>query len=173
MGEGSEIVELQSPRLYPELDTFQVKSTASKRRWQIGFKILELILCIVCILVIDDPAHNSRIRVFIDTRTVSLCYITFGSHLILSLVYLIGEWFGDKWSFETKIISSWIAIILFIICAGLLLKNWIDAKNRNFWPPSNMTLHFVLASSIVTGATAVLYVAEAIVLHVNKKTLAK
>lgn len=52
-------------------------------------------LAVVCIALIDDPANNSRIRVFVSQRTVMLAYTTFGGFVIVCGVYLAGKIFRD------------------------------------------------------------------------------
>lgn len=61
-----------------------------------AFDFFLQVLCILCIGLIDDPAQNSRIRVFVTQRTVSLCYVTFGSFLIYTALYLIGKLIRDE-----------------------------------------------------------------------------
>lgn len=53
------------------------------------------VLTIICIGLFDDPANNSRFRVFVGTRTIALAYVTFGAIIIFCSVYLIGKVFRD------------------------------------------------------------------------------
>jgi len=76
--------------------TFGGGGATGKKYWTTILKSIELVLCILCIGLIDDPAQNSRIRVFVSQRTVSLCYVTFGSFLIYSIVFLIGKLIRDE-----------------------------------------------------------------------------
>lgn len=76
--------------------TFGGGAATAKKYWPTILKSIEVILCILCIGLIDDPAQNSRIRVFVSQRTVALCYVTFGSFLIYSIVFLIGKLIRDE-----------------------------------------------------------------------------
>jgi hypothetical protein len=49
----------------------------------------------VCIGLFDDPANNSRFRIFVGTRTIALGYVTFGAFIIVCAAYLIGKAFRD------------------------------------------------------------------------------
>lgn len=52
-------------------------------------------LLICCLGLIDEPATNSHLRVFITPRVVALCYVTFGALAIYTAIYLIMALFGD------------------------------------------------------------------------------
>jgi len=60
----------------------------------ITFCLLQM-LAIVCIGVFDDPANNSRIRIFVTQRTVTLAYATFSTFLIFCAAYVIGKVYRD------------------------------------------------------------------------------
>lgn len=53
------------------------------------------VLSIVCIGLFDDPANNSRFRIFVGTRTIALAYVTFGSFIIIASAYLLGKALRD------------------------------------------------------------------------------
>ncbi|XP_055305535.1 uncharacterized protein LOC129570116 isoform X3 [Sitodiplosis mosellana] len=116
--------------------TFGGGAAAAKKYWPTILKSIEVVLCILCIGLIDDPAQNSRIRIFVSQRTVALCYVTFGSFLIYSIVFLIGKLIRDEWPWKTTSILACVATFLFFICGVFLLKDWSDTKERNFWPPN-------------------------------------
>lgn len=52
--------------------------------------------CVICIGLIDDPAQNSRTRIFMTQRTIELCYATFATFLIMSALFLIGKAIRDE-----------------------------------------------------------------------------
>ncbi|KAJ6635962.1 hypothetical protein Bhyg_14548 [Pseudolycoriella hygida] len=104
--------------------------------WPAIFKGIELLLCILCIGLIDEPANNSRIRVFVSQRTVALAYSTFASYLIITAVYLFGKLVRDNWPWKTSAVLSLIAFLLYTACAATILKDWVDTKERNYWPPN-------------------------------------
>lgn len=49
----------------------------------------------MCLGLFDDPANNSRFRIFVGTRTIALAYVTFGAFVIISAAYLMGKAFRD------------------------------------------------------------------------------
>ncbi|XP_037050282.1 uncharacterized protein LOC119084418 isoform X2 [Bradysia coprophila] len=104
--------------------------------WPAIFKSIELLICILCIGLIDEPATNSRIRVFVSQRTVALAYSTFASYLIISAAYLFGKLVKDHWPWKTTAALSLIGFILYAACAATLLKDWVETKERNYWPPN-------------------------------------
>jgi hypothetical protein len=53
------------------------------------------VLAVLCIGLFDDPANNSRYRMFVGTRTIALGYVTFGSFIIICGAYIIGKAFRD------------------------------------------------------------------------------
>ncbi|XP_031626155.1 uncharacterized protein LOC116342614 isoform X2 [Contarinia nasturtii] len=116
--------------------TFGGGSSSAKKYWPTILKSIELVLCLLCLVLIDDPAHNSRIHVFVSQRTVSFVYVTFGSYLIYTLIFLIGKLIRDEWPWKTASIFACVAVFLFLVCGFLLLKNWSDTKERNIWPPN-------------------------------------
>lgn len=70
--------------------------------WFGGYNIYDLfffftfqLLCIVCIGLFDDPANNSRVRIFVSPRTIALGYATFATFLIISATYLLGKVIRD------------------------------------------------------------------------------
>lgn len=63
----------------------------------IPFLVCTQVICVLCIGLIDEPATNSRIRVFVSQRTVALAYSTFSSYLIISAAYLFGKSVKDQW----------------------------------------------------------------------------
>lgn len=59
------------------------------------FNLLFQCLLICCLGLIDEPATNSNLRVFITPRVMALCYVTFGALTIYTAIYLIMALFGD------------------------------------------------------------------------------
>lgn len=144
--------------------TFGGGAATAKKYWPTILKSIELFLCILCIGLIDDPAQNSRIRVFVSQRTVALCYVTFGSFLIYTIVFLIGKLIRDEWPWKTTSILACVATFLFFICGVFLLKDWSDTKERNFWPPNTTRLDLLCASGFMSIITAITFLVDAILM---------
>lgn len=41
-----------------------------------------------------------------------------------------------SWPWKTSALLSLIAFILYTACAAAILKDWVDTKERNYWPPN-------------------------------------
>lgn len=100
------------------------------------FKLLELAVAIICIGLIDDPANNSRFRVFLATRTASLAYSTFVPFLIFSVIYLFGKVIRENIPWKLQSLLNLTAFILYLASAACILNDWSETKTRNYWPPN-------------------------------------
>uniref|UniRef100_A0A2M3ZBK5 Putative secreted protein member of chemokine-like factor super family n=1 Tax=Anopheles braziliensis TaxID=58242 RepID=A0A2M3ZBK5_9DIPT len=127
------------------------------------FKLLELAIAIVCIGLIDDPAHNSRLRVFISTRTVALAYGTFVTFLIFSVIYLFGKVVRDNFPWKLSSLLNLTGFILYLATAACVLKDWSETKNRNIWPPNTQRMDFLCGAGSVSVIGAVFYLLDLIV----------
>lgn len=43
---------------------------------------------------------------------------------------------SPRWPWKTTAIFACVATFLFFICGVFLLKDWVDTKERNYWPPN-------------------------------------
>lgn len=136
--------------------------SSNKRVLPTILKGVQLLLCIICLGLFDDPANNSRVRIFVSPRTIALCYATFATFLIISAVYLLGRVIRDVWPWRTVSILSFIGTILFLACGVCTLKDWSDTKERNFWPPNTTRLDLLCASGFVALLTSVAFAVELI-----------
>ncbi|TMW50750.1 hypothetical protein DOY81_004179 [Sarcophaga bullata] len=126
----------------------------------VAFKILELCLLICCIGLVDEPAMHSSIRTFITPRVVALCYVTFGSLLIYTSIYLIMALFGELSPWRTSALWSIVAFILFVAVTSLLFRDWSSTKDLNYWHPNMHRLDLVLAAASVALVTALIYILD-------------
>ncbi|XP_050071132.1 uncharacterized protein LOC126559072 [Anopheles maculipalpis] len=127
------------------------------------FKLLELAVAIVCIGLIDDPAHNSRLRVFISSRTVALAYATFAMFLVFSVVYLFGKVIRDNFPWKLSSLLNLTGFILYLATAACILSDWSETKNRNYWPPNTQRMDFLCGAGSVSVVGAMFYLIDLIV----------
>lgn len=160
---GVDVLESDSSSVEQVANWFR-RANGSKNCWQIGFKFIELILCIGCIFLIDDPAQNSRIRVFVTQHTIAICYATFGSYLIYCVIFLIGKLLNDNWPWKSTSIWAFLASILLTFCTIILHKDWSDAKERNFWPQNLDRMNLVIGTAILSGINAGVHLIDAILI---------
>ncbi|XP_053954288.1 uncharacterized protein LOC128860664 isoform X1 [Anastrepha ludens] len=155
-------VEISRVEMTPAEDSTYTTSTGSKRASYslIGIKVLELALVIVCIGLIDEPSTHSHLRVFITPRVVALCYVTFGSLLIYSSIYLIMALFGDITPWRTATLWSFVGFILLIVTTALLFRDWSTTKERNYWHPNMQRLDLVLAAASVALVSTLIYLVD-------------
>ncbi|XP_054733025.1 uncharacterized protein LOC129240967 isoform X1 [Anastrepha obliqua] len=155
-------VEISRVEMTPAEDSTYTTSTGSKRASYslIGIKVLELALVIVCIGLIDEPSTHSHLRVFITPRVVALCYVTFGSLLIYSSIYLIMALFGDITPWRTATLWSFVGFILLIVTTALLFRDWSTTKERNYWHPNMQRLDLVLGAASVALVSTLIYLVD-------------
>lgn len=169
-------IQSQSTRTY----TFRSQRDISTKKWPIIVKSVEVILCILCIIFIDDPAQSSMVRsmirlnLFVSPRIICLCYGTYIAYLIYSTIYLAGKLIGDEWPWKTMAALSSIATVLFVICGGFLLKYYADIGRTTYWPnvssgerfnsSTPMTVWLLLVTGILSVVTAIVHLIEAILL---------
>ncbi|XP_037906414.1 uncharacterized protein LOC119648688 isoform X1 [Hermetia illucens] len=126
----------------------------------VGIKVVELCLIVVCLGLIDDPANNSHNRIFISPRTVGISYATIGAFLIFTAVYIIMKIFSDSCPWKTSSLMSILAVILFIACGTMLLRDWSYVKERGFWPPNTQRLDLLLGAGAVSIVIAVVFLVD-------------
>lgn len=124
------------------------------------FKTFELVLSVLCLGLFDDPANNSRFRIFVGTRTIALGYVTFGAFIIICATYLLGKISRDSFSWRVLAIFNVVGTALFTACAIVILKDWSDTKERNYWPPNTTRMDLVCATGAICIVTAVTFLVD-------------
>ncbi|XP_055614214.1 uncharacterized protein LOC129760583 [Uranotaenia lowii] len=127
------------------------------------FKLLELAVAIICIGLIDDPANNSRFRVFMSTRTAALAYSTFVPFLIFPLIYLFGKVIRENIPWKLQSLLNLTAFIMYLAVAACLLSDWAETKNRNYWPPNTQRMDFLCGAGAVSIVGALLFLIDLVV----------
>ncbi|XP_058446649.1 uncharacterized protein LOC131427461 isoform X2 [Malaya genurostris] len=108
-------------------------------------KLLQVIVAIICIGLIDDPANNSRFRVFVSARSAALAYSTFVTFLIFPVIYLFGKLLRENVPWKLQSLLNLIAFIMYIATAVCVLSDWSDAKTKSYWPPNTQRMDFQCA----------------------------
>lgn len=54
-------------------------------------------------------------------------------------------------------ILNLVGTTLFIACAIVILKDWSDTKERNYWPPNTTRMDLVCATGIISIVGAALF----------------
>ncbi|XP_055542712.1 uncharacterized protein LOC129728302 isoform X2 [Wyeomyia smithii] len=127
------------------------------------FKLLEMAVAIICIGLIDDPANNSRFRVFMTARTTALAYSTFVPFLILSVIYLFGKVLRENVPWKLQSLLNLTAFIMYLATAACILSDWSETKNRNYWPPNTQRMDFQCGAGALAIIGALLYLIDLVV----------
>lgn len=138
-----------------------------KNYWPKIYFLLQ-ILAAICIGLIDDPANNSRVRIFLSARTIALAYATFGGFIIICGSYILGKVFKDAWVFAwwwwwRRLCSLKFLLFLFIIkkaqnineCPSYIKTNSMFQLKLSFSIPWKITsiINFVgLCLFLASGA---------------------
>ncbi|CRK99327.1 CLUMA_CG012606, isoform A [Clunio marinus] len=126
------------------------------------FKSAELLICIICIGLFDDPANNSRFRTFVGTRTIALSYSTFGTFTTVCLAFLIAKALRDNVPWKYSTILNLAGFFGFAACAVVIFKDWSDTKERNYWPPNTTRLDLTCASGALSTLNAVVFLVDSL-----------
>lgn len=161
-------MEADPSRIFlPQTQSVYRQIEPPKQYCQIIFKLMEMILCIVCMVTINDPVQNSRFHVFITQTTVAICYATYGSHLMYSVIFLVGKLTHHEWPWKSTSALACIATTLFIMCTISLAKDWSDAKERYKWPPNQPRLDLLFAAAISSAINATIYFFDAMFIVIS------
>ncbi|XP_030759629.1 uncharacterized protein LOC115885027 [Sitophilus oryzae] len=134
-----------------------------KQHWQLLTKILELVICIICLGFIMEPAKKGDMaKIHLDHFCV--IFTTFIGYLVISAVFLFARIIGDKIPYKTVFIFSVTASCLFFI-SGILLA--IDRKRRyfyddTFYEPRMYILNFIVVSTFFSFLACVVFVVESV-----------
>uniref|UniRef100_A0A336KQR7 CSON014593 protein n=1 Tax=Culicoides sonorensis TaxID=179676 RepID=A0A336KQR7_CULSO len=123
---------------------------SSSRHGPVFLKAIELILAAICIGLIDDPANNSRVRIFLSARTIALAYATFGGFIIICGSYILGKVFKDTIPWKITSVINFVGLCLFLASGACILRDWSDIKTRGYWPPNTTRYTQLMMDLIVT-----------------------
>ncbi|XP_052848518.1 uncharacterized protein LOC128259924 isoform X1 [Drosophila gunungcola] len=155
-------IEISRVEMSPADDNSFATSHGNKKATYtlICIKIVELCLLICCLGLIDEPATNSHLRVFITPRVMALCYVTFGALTIYTAIYLIMALFGDLTPWRTATLWSLVGFVMFVAVTALLFRDWSTTKDRNYWHPNMHRLDLVMASASIALVTSLVFLLD-------------
>ncbi|XP_073836791.1 uncharacterized protein isoform X1 [Musca autumnalis] len=157
-------IEISRVDMSPADESSYVSGPSKKASYTlVALKFLQLCLIICCIGLIDEPATHSNIRTFITPRVIGLCYVTFGSLLIYSAIYLIMALFGDMAPWRTSVLWSLVGFVLFVATTSLLFRDWSATKDLNYWHPNMSRLDLVLGAASVSLVTALIFLMDILI----------
>ncbi|KAK9882951.1 hypothetical protein WA026_001168 [Henosepilachna vigintioctopunctata] len=148
----------------------QQKKTLKQRineYWQIGLKLLELLVCVTCMAFIYDPAQGTKFGKT-HLEVLGIIYTTYSSYTIISLMFFVSRLFKDRISYKTNIIFSSAGIVMFVLSAIMLLKAKADLQPNHFFHPNTHHLVMLLTAVVFSFINAGLLTLDTL-LHVKFK----
>ncbi|KAL3274432.1 hypothetical protein HHI36_015820 [Cryptolaemus montrouzieri] len=127
--------------------------------WQIGLKILELLVCATCIACIYDTAQVTKIGKT-HLEVLGLMYTTFPSFVIINLMFFISKSMKDRISYKTSIIFTCAGTVMFVVTAIMLLKAKADLQPRRFFHPNTHHLVMLMTTVFFSFLNAVIFIID-------------
>lgn len=88
--------------------------------WQLAFKFIELVFCIVSVALIAEPAEEIYRKGKIPFHHVILAYSTFVSYIIISLLIILGRVMNEPLGLRSSILYTIVGAGLFFVTSVLL-----------------------------------------------------
>ncbi|KAF7281537.1 hypothetical protein GWI33_004572 [Rhynchophorus ferrugineus] len=135
----------------------------AKDNWQLLIKIGQLVICIICLGSVMEPAKRGNLaKIHLDHFAV--IFTTFVGYLVIISVCLFAKIIGDKIPYRTLFTFSSIASCLFFI-TGVLLA--VDRKRRYFhddifYEPRAYLLNLMVTSSVFAFFGSAVFTVEAV-----------
>lgn len=118
-----------------------------KEQWQLGIKLLELLICAACMGFIYDPAATAGLGKSHMVH-VGIMYTAYTGYMVINCVLIIGRSLGDKIPYRTVSLFAVIGSALFLITCILLTVDRFYLMKHYFYHP-NMHLLTMMTTSIV------------------------
>lgn len=139
------------------------KSLKQKLRdhWQLLFKIVELILCALCMGFIYEPANTVGLGKS-HMHHVGIMYTAYTGYMLINCVFLVSRAIGDRIPFKTASLFALNGAALFLITAILLTVNRSYIVNRHFFHPQIYLLNMFTTSIIFAFLNVIVFALDAI-----------
>ncbi|ENN77756.1 hypothetical protein HUJ04_005014 [Dendroctonus ponderosae] len=146
-----------------KFDTQEKNMNEFRKRWQLWAKILELILCALCIGLVMEPAKRGDLA-RIHLAHFALIFPTFIGYSLIVSVFLVAKAIsGDTIPYRTGFMLSLLGSCFFFTCAVLLIldrkKNYF--LDEFFYEPRPYILKLLTASTGLSFITSILFGVEA------------
>ncbi|XP_044758910.1 uncharacterized protein LOC123316759 isoform X1 [Coccinella septempunctata] len=135
--------------------------------WQIGLKVLELLVCATCMALIYDPAQGTRIGKS-HLEVLAVMYTTYSGFLIINLMFLLGRSMKEIISYKTNVIFSAAGSVMFVFTAIMLLKAKADLQPHHFFHPNTHHLVMLVTTVIFSFINATIFAID-VFLHLKYK----
>ncbi|XP_030752111.1 uncharacterized protein LOC115879422 [Sitophilus oryzae] len=140
-----------------------------KEEWQLIAKILELVLCALCLGFFYQPAAKSANFAKHHLEQVGLIFLTFIGYLLINAVFIVSKLIKDRIPFRTSATFSLLAAILNFI-AGIVLI--VDRRNKFqgiYYEPQMYLLGMLTGSTILCFVNSAVYGLDGVYTFLLKK----
>ncbi|XP_044253492.1 uncharacterized protein LOC123004336 isoform X2 [Tribolium madens] len=140
-----------------------------QKHWQIGIKILELLICVVCLGFIFEPANEIHLGGNYMHHT-GVMYTAYTGYILINVVLLAGRAIGDRIPYITIIIFDVIGAGLFLITGILLLVDRIRLA-KDIFHPRHYLLTMMTVSVCFAFANCGIFLLEAFLTRKRRQDL--
>ncbi|XP_074036031.1 uncharacterized protein [Leptinotarsa decemlineata] len=139
-----------------------------KEKWQIGVKILELLICAICMGFIYDPASTAGLGKS-HMLHVGVMYTSYTGYMVINCVLILGRMLGDKIPFRTVSLFAVTGSALFLITCILLTVDRLYLMKHYFYHPNMYLLTMMTTSIIFAFINVVVFAVDAMFTFVRKE----
>lgn len=129
--------------------------------WQIGVKMLELLLCAASIGLIYDPTKNTRLGQP-HMHHIAIVFTTFCGQIMIILVQLLSRLFGDHMPFKTSTLFSVAGAVMHLITGTILVADRAILGRNYFFHPQGYLMEMLTIATVVAFANGVVFVVDAV-----------
>ncbi|CAG9812435.1 unnamed protein product [Phaedon cochleariae] len=137
-------------------------------KWQIGIKILELLVCAVCMGFIYDPASTAGLGKS-HMLHVGVMYTAYTGYMVVNCVLLVGRTLGERIPYKTVSIFAITGSALFLITCILLTVDRLYLMKHYFYHPNMYLLTMMTTSIIFAFINVVLLAVDAMFTFIRKE----
>ncbi|XP_028136886.1 uncharacterized protein LOC114331497 [Diabrotica virgifera virgifera] len=141
------------------------------QRWQLGIKLLELLICAACMGFIHDPALTSGLGKSHMVH-VGIMYTAFTGYMVINCVLILGRWMGDSVPYKTVALFALVGASLFLITCILLTVDRFYLMKHYFYHPNMHLLTMMTTSIVFAFINVVVFSVDALFTYIRKEDFA-
>ncbi|XP_066258282.1 uncharacterized protein [Euwallacea similis] len=132
-----------------------------KKHWQLILKILELLLCALCLGMFIEPTKQAANMSKIYVEQVAVILLAFAGYLLINAIFIVSRCIKDKIPFRISSLFSLVAAILFFV-SGILLIADRKKKFQGYWEIQMSWISMLSAATVFTFVNAVLFAVDGV-----------
>ncbi|XP_008197067.1 uncharacterized protein LOC103314051 isoform X1 [Tribolium castaneum] len=132
----------------------------AQKHWQIGTKILELLLCIICIGTVFDALKTMGIGNS-DLHHIGIMYTAYTGYILITLTLLTSYYLEATIPYKTSALFSVCGAGLFLTTGVLLIVDR-SAYMRRYGSPISSQLTMIVVSVIFAFVNAIVFAVDAV-----------